>query len=147
MGVVSSSMTPPPSTGHKRSLNDLMRMKSYAMAFPVTRSQANLTHMGDFWRDVRGSTLQDHHRNTNWQTIFWNNDVNIWYISRDLYNWRQGSLKLFWQHVVAQQLTKKHCLFFIIISFVPCIYCIHKNGCTKWSLYSADKSKGSLRLT
>lgn len=77
MGVVSSKMTPPLSTGHEGSLNAVTNMKwhkLYAMAFIVIRSQPTL--MGHFGV-VLDSALHLHQENTKWGKIFWKRGVPV----------------------------------------------------------------------
>ena len=94
----------------------------------VTRSQSNLTPMGDF-----DSTLQ-HHQNTNWVNIL-SNGVNLFSRVQRLNNRYHGGLKLFKQHMVTQHLTTT--LVYVGFSFAihPYVYYIDHNGCNQCTHY------------
>lgn len=63
MGVVSSRMTTPPSTGHEGTLNGLMRMKIICYVLHTHHISTTMNTSRHFWNGVldSDSTLHHHH--------------------------------------------------------------------------------------
>lgn len=98
----------------------------YDMAFAITRSQSNWTPMGDF-----GATCQTALCTTIIKHQIREYILEEWWSMPPVEHQRLGELKLFWQHMVAQHLTKTFydslflfCFFFHLppISFSMCFF-------------------------
>ncbi len=89
-----------------------------------------LNTYGRFWTDVFDSALHRRHQNTKWENIFWKNSVHpssrVQRLSMPKNqcskNQCQGALKLFWQHVVAQHLTKTLMCVMLVFRWICRLY-------------------------
>lgn len=118
----------PLSARHVDSLNYLMRMKMVQMVpHEPLRSQLNWTSIGDFWREVRQTSLSTTIKTLLARDIFWKNAISFLQDgSKDVSNLCQGALKLPW-HLVQKLSTIWRCTMWVFVSLT----CHQSGGLSK----------------